>query len=273
MQAGDILLRIDGVETRGKSLTENVARMRGPVGSVARLSIERGGQVLEQELVREVIRVNTVRWETTPEGVLALSNWRVTYDTPEDLALAIEQAFSQGRQITGLILDLRANGGGPIRPVVGLAAAFLPPGAAVVSTAWQDPSRNERILAVPASYVDKERGGLDHLARLPPAVKSLPLVVIVNKDSRSGAELIAAALQDHKRARVVGEATAGLGLISTLTALEDQGALRLPSARMIRPSGQAIQAVIPDVKVDLSGWRSGARDDPALAAAIDALRR
>jgi carboxyl-terminal processing protease len=275
LQRGDILMRIDGLDTRGMTLAQSVGKMRGPVGSVAQLTIGRGEQVLELGVAREVISINTVRGETTPEGVLVLASRRVTYETPEHLVGAIERALRQGGQISGLVLDLRANTGGPIRPVVALAAAFLPPTSLVATTKGHDPFFDQRFMADASGYLDTARGGPDHLLRLPPAVKTLPLVVIVNRDSRSGAELVAAALQDHRRAKVVGEATQGFGLIQTITALEDEGALRLSSARMYRPSGQSIHArpVVPDVTVDLSKWRLGSKDDPALPAAMQALRQ
>jgi carboxyl-terminal processing protease len=150
----------------------------------------------------------------------------------------------------GLVLDLRNNGGGLLDGAIAISAAFLPRDAVVVTTNGQVPDSKAAYRATPEHYV--RRVGADPLRRLPDGIKNIPLVVLVNEGSASASEIVAGALQDHKRATVLGAQTFGKGSVQTVRPLSADTALKITTARYYTPSGRSIQAkgIVPDLWID-----------------------
>jgi carboxyl-terminal processing protease len=168
----------------------------------------------------------------------------------EDFVRKLEDIYKQEPQLKGLVLDLRNDPGGMLEASVALAAAFLPRDAVVVSTNGQIADSKAVFKATPDNYL--RRGGADPLKRLPEALKKVPLVVLVNEGSASASEIVAGALQDHKRAVIMGAQTFGKGSVQTVRQLSPDTALKITTARYYTPSGKSIQAkgIVPDVMLD-----------------------
>jgi carboxyl-terminal processing protease len=150
----------------------------------------------------------------------------------------------------GMVLDLRNDPGGLLQGAIGVASAFLPAGAEVVSTNGQLADSKQRFYGKPEYYM--LQGGDDPLAKVPAAFKTLPMVVLVNSGSASASEIVAGALQDYKRAAIVGSQTFGKGSVQTIRAIGNDAAVKLTTARYYTPSGRSIQArgIVPDYAVD-----------------------
>jgi carboxyl-terminal processing protease len=167
----------------------------------------------------------------------------------DDFVRRLEDLYKQDPNLKGIVLDLRNDPGGLLDGAVAVSAAFLPKDVLVVSTNGQLPDSKQTFKATPEFYA--RRGG-DPLRRLPEAVKRVPLVVLVNEGSASASEIVAGALQDHKRAIVMGAQTFGKGSVQTVRQLTGDTALKITTARYYTPSGRSIQAkgIVPDVWLD-----------------------
>jgi carboxyl-terminal processing protease len=165
------------------------------------------------------------------------------------LARAIKDLYKQGN-LTGLVLDVRTDPGGLLPTAVGVSAAFLPQDALVVYTDGRTPDAHMRLGANKENYL-RSRGD-DYLRDLPPAIKSVPMVVLVDGGTASASEIVAGALQDHKRAIVMGTQTFGKGSVQTIVPLGHNTGLKLTTARYYTPNGRSIQAkgIEPDIMVD-----------------------
>ena len=154
--------------------------------------------------------------------------------------------------LKGLVLDLRNDPGGLLNSAVGVSAAFLPPDTLVTSTDGRTPDAKHRFSASPADYLRGSRD--DYIRNLPPEARSVPMVVLVNGGSASASEIVAGALQDHKRAVVLGTTTFGKGSVQTVLPLPGNTAIKLTTARYFTPSGRSIQAkgIVPDIVVEES---------------------
>jgi carboxyl-terminal processing protease len=170
--------------------------------------------------------------------------------TIDDFVRKVDELYKQDSNMKGLVLDLRNDPGGLLEGAVALSAAFLPSEVTVVSTNGQIAESKSSFKAAPEYYI--RRGGSDPLKRLPGAMKSIPLVVLVNEGSASASEIVAGALQDHKRAIVMGAQTFGKGSVQTVRPLAGETALKITTARYYTPSGRSIQAkgIVPDVWLD-----------------------
>jgi carboxyl-terminal processing protease len=178
--------------------------------------------------------------------------------SPDDLARHINNLFKQG-PVKGLVLDLRNDPGGLLYGAVAISSAFLPAKALVVSTDGRTEDARKKFYATNEDYL---RGTRDDMMRnLPPAVKTVPMVVLVNAGSASASEIVAGALQDHKRATVIGTQTFGKGSVQTIMPLGNNTAIKLTTARYFTPSGRSIQAkgITPDVIVEEPGTSQLAR--------------
>jgi carboxyl-terminal processing protease len=172
--------------------------------------------------------------------------------TPEGLVRALDALYKQG-PLKGLVLDLRNDPGGLLYGAIAVSAAFLPNKVLVVSTDGRTEDARRRFFASPEDYA---RGSRDDLLKgLPAAVKSVPMVVLVNAGSASASEIVAGALQDHKRATIMGTQTFGKGSVQTIMPLGNNTAIKLTTARYYTPSGRSIQAkgITPDVTVEEPG--------------------
>ncbi len=255
IKAGDLIIKIDDTLTRGMPLSEAVKLMRGKKGTSVTLTVARKGEVkpLEFKLVRDIIRTQSVRSRIIEPGYAFVRISQFQERTVQDLAKHLTDAYKEA-PLKGLVLDLRNDPGGLLHSAIGVAAAFLPKRALVVSTDGRMSDAKRRFVAAPEDY---QRGrGEDVLARLPKDVKSVPIVVLVNGASASASEIVAGALQDHKRATVIGMQTFGKGSVQTIIPLRTDSdrpaAIKLTTARYFTPNGRSIQAkgIEPDLMVD-----------------------
>ena len=251
VKAGDLIVKIDDTVTRGLPLNKAVERMRGKPGTQIVLTIARKDVEvpLTFTLTREIISFRSVRSKMVEQGYGYIRVVQFQEHTGEDVAKAIRDLYKQG-ELTGLVLDLRSDPGGLLNVSVGVASAFLPPEALVVYTDGRTPDAKMRLSAVRGDYL---RGrSEDYLKDLPPGVKRVPMVVLVDGGTASASEIVAGALQDHKRAVVMGAQTFGKGSVQTILPLGPNTGLKLTTARYYTPSGRSIQAkgIEPDIAVD-----------------------
>ncbi|MBL8377790.1 MAG: S41 family peptidase [Burkholderiales bacterium] len=249
IRAGDLIVKIDDTSTKGISLTDAVKRMRGKPKTSIKLTIARKGEnrPIEITLVREVIRVQSVKSKLIEPGVAHIRVTQFQERTVEDLARNIERMYKEsGGKLTGLVLDMRNNPGGLLHSAIGVSAAFLESRTVVVSSNGRLPDTKHSYLATPEEYSFRTRE--DALRNLPPGIKTVPIVVLVNDGSASASEIVAGALQDHKRAVVMGQTTFGKGSVQTKLNLNNGAGMKLTTARYYTPSGRSIQAkgIIPD---------------------------
>jgi len=203
--------------------------------------------------MRDVIRVQSVRAKMIEPGYGFIRISQFQERTVDDLVRQIGEFYKQA-PLKGLVLDLRNDPGGLLHSAVGVSAAFLPARTLVVSTDGRNEDSRRRFVASPEDYL---RGrGEDVLQKLPPQIKSVPMVVLVNGASASASEIVAGALQDHKRANIIGTQTFGKGSVQTIIPLRLEGegpaAIKLTTARYYTPSGRSIQAkgIVPDLVVE-----------------------
>ncbi|AVR94731.1 S41 family peptidase [Pseudoduganella armeniaca] len=252
IKAGDLITRLDQTPLKGLSLDESVKRMRGEPHSKVTLTVLRKDepQPLTFNLVREEIHQKSVKGKIVEPGYGWLRVAQFQEPTVDDLAAKITELYRQDPNLKGLVLDLRNDPGGVLQGAIGVAAAFLPKDAPVVSTNGQLPDMKEIYYARPEYY--SLRSDTDALARLPEAVKRVPLAVLVNTGSASASEIVAGALQDYKRATIIGSQTFGKGSVQTIRQLTADTALKLTTARYYTPHGRSIQAkgIVPDLNVN-----------------------
>ncbi len=252
IKAGDLITRIDNVPVKGLSLDEAIKRMRGEPNSKVMLTIARRGAdapwVVPVE--RQEIRMASVKGKIVEPGYAWLRISQFQEETVEEMAAKVRELYAQDPAIKGLVLDLRNDPGGLLPGAIGVSAAFLPQNEVIVSTKGQLPESNTTFYGRRDFYAVKP--GTDPLARLPAALKKVPLVVLVNTGSASASEIVAGALQDYKRAVVMGSQTFGKGSVQTLRQLTADTAVKLTTARYYTPKGRSIQAlgIVPDLKVD-----------------------
>jgi carboxyl-terminal processing protease len=252
IKAGDLITRIDDTAVKGLTMDQAVKRMRGEPATKVLLTVFRKSESrsFPVTIVREEIRVQSVRGKVIEPGYAWLRVSQFQDRTIDDFARKVDEIFKQDPNLKGLVLDLRNDPGGLLEGAVALSAAFLPPDVQVVSTNGQIAESKASFKAAPEFYL--RRGGSDPLKRLPAALKSVPLVVLVNEGSASASEIVAGALQDHKRATVMGAQTFGKGSVQTVRPLSADTALKITTARYYTPGGRSIQAkgIVPDVWLD-----------------------
>lgn len=232
---GDKIVKINGESTKGYSLSEAVTKMRGKNGSQVTLTLYRKGWGAFRDipLKRQEIKIRSVRSEMLEPGFGYVRLSSFNENAAKDVKKAIDQ-LEKKEKLRGLIFDLRMNPGGLLDQAVDVASLFIDEGV-VVSTLGRDPEQKE---------VRNARKGM--------ARKELPLVVLVNSSTASAAEIVAAALQDHHRAMVIGDTTFGKGSVQTIIDLGSEMGLKLTIARYYTPNGVSIQekGVVPDIFLD-----------------------
>ena len=251
IQSGDLITKIDDTATRGMPLSKAVEKMRGRPGTEVVLTIVRRDvdQPFAVTLVREEINVKSVRSKMLESGYGYVRIRNFQERTGEDLAKALRDFYKQG-ELKGLVLDVRSDPGGLLNQAVAVSAAFLQKDALVVYTDGRTSDARMRLTASRENYL---RGrGEDYFKDLPAAVKKVPMVVLVDGGTASASEIVAGALQDHKRATVMGAPTFGKGSVQTILPLGNSAGLKLTTARYYTPSGRSIQAkgIEPDIAVD-----------------------
>ena len=253
LKPGDLITRIDDTPVKGMTVDQAVKRIRGEPNTKVNFTIFRKSENNNSfpiTIVREEIRMQSVRAGMPAPGYgwVRVSQFRET--AVDEFVKKVEDLYKQDPHLKGLVLDLRNDPGGVLDGAVALAAAFLPAGVVVVTTNGQLPESRASFRASPEFYA--RRAGSDPLRRLPAALKTVPLVVLVNEGSASASEIVAGALQDHKRAVIMGAQTFGKGSVQTVRPLPSDTALKITTARYYTPSGRSIQAkgIVPDVWLD-----------------------
>ena len=236
LQSGDLISHLDGEPIQGLSLSEAVEKMRGKVGSKLTVTIRRGAsKPFKVELTRAIIKIRSVRSRMEGNDVAYIRITTFSEKTEAGVKNALkrmEQTASE--KLKGLVLDLRNNPGGLLDQSVKVSDAFLSQGE-IVSTRSRRPEAGQRFNAKPGDISN-----------------GLPIVVLVNGGSASASEIVAGALQDHRRAIVLGTRSFGKGSVQTIIPLSGHGAIRLTTARYFTPSGRSIQAkgIVPDIIVE-----------------------
>ena len=236
IQPGDLIIKIDGQPTKGLSMTEAVDKMRGKAGSKILLTLVReGGQPFDVELQRAVIKVKSVKSQLLEGhyGYLRISQFQVNSGEEVGKALAALKKQNGGKKLSGIVLDLRNNPGGVLQAAVEVTDHFLKKGL-IVYTKGRIANSELRFSADPAD-----------------ASEGVPLVVLINGGSASASEIVAGALQDHKRGVLMGTDSFGKGSVQTVLPLNNDRALKLTTALYFTPNGRSIQAqgIVPDIEV------------------------
>jgi len=251
IKAGDLIVKLDDTPVKGMNLSDAVKRMRGKPKTQITLTIARKGEdkPIIVVITREVIKVQSVKSKVVEPGFAYVRLTQFQEDTANKLADHLGKIWKQG-PVKGLVLDLRNDPGGLLHGAVGVSAAFLPPKVLVTSTDGRTEDAKRKYVASPEDYLRGTR--VDFLKDLPPGVKTVPMVVLVNGGSASASEIVAGALQDHKRAVVMGTQTFGKGSVQTILPLTSNTAIKLTTARYYTPSGRSIQAkgIVPDIVVE-----------------------
>ena len=235
IKAGDYIIKIDDIQVQGKSLSEAVDLMRGPVGSSIILTVRRIGQkkALTFEIVREIIQIKSVKADLLKNNVGYLRLTSFNENSGDQIREQIRE-FEKNGNINSYILDLRNNPGGLLSQAIKISDFFLDNGE-IVSTKSRKASENRKWFA--------KKGDL---------IGGKTLVVLINYGSASASEIVAGALQDHKRAIILGENSYGKGSVQSIIPLKNKGAIRLTVAKYYLPSGKSISevGVSPDIEID-----------------------
>ncbi|MFT5961978.1 MAG: carboxyl-terminal processing protease [Burkholderiaceae bacterium] len=252
LKAGDLITRLDSTPTKGLTLDEAVKKMRGEPNSKITLTIARKDEdkPIVVTITRQEIRVQSVKSKMVEPGYAWVRVAQFQEPTVDDMAKKITALYAQDPNIKGLVLDLRNDPGGVLPGAIGVSAAFLPKDAVIVSTNGQLADSKQTFYARREFY--GARGVGDSLAKLPDAVKKVPMVVLINAGSASASEIVAGALQDYKRAIIMGSQSFGKGSVQTIRQLSADTAVKLTTARYYTPNGRSIQAkgIVPDMMVD-----------------------
>ena len=235
IKAGDFIIKIDDTQVQGKSLSEAVDLMRGPVGSSINLTIRRVGQkkALKFNIVREIIEIKSVRAELLKKDIGYIRLTSFNENSSEQISNQIKK-FEDNQNVTSYILDLRNNPGGLLSQAIRVSDFFLNNGE-IVSTKGRKTSENRRWFAKKGDLIDGKT-----------------LLVLINYGSASASEIVAGALKDHKRAIIIGENSYGKGSVQSIIPLKNKGAIRLTVAKYYLPSGKSISevGVSPDIEIN-----------------------
>ncbi|MDA0703125.1 MAG: S41 family peptidase [Proteobacteria bacterium] len=234
VEAGDLIIQIDGESVQGLTLAQAVEKMRGPVDTDIQLTLSREGEPpFDVTITRDVIRIESVRSRLEGDvGYIRITAFNEK--TASGLESAIDKFKEEkGADLKGIVLDLRNNPGGLLDQAIAVSDAFLEKGE-IVSTRGRDPEKGQRFNARPGDMVE-----------------GLPVVILINGGSASASEIVAGALQDHRRAILLGTQTFGKGSVQTIIPLAGHGAMRLTTSRYYTPSGRSIQGegILPDITV------------------------
>lgn len=243
VKPGDMIFKIEDDFTKDMTLVDAVKKMRGPKGTKINLSIKREGisELINLTLTRDTIRVQSVRNRTLEPGYGYIRLAQFQERSDRDLQRSLEKLAAEKGGLKGLVLDLRNNPGGLLTQAVRITDLFLDAGL-IVYTEGRIESQRQKFFAQKDS-----------------PVMDFPIVVLVNGGSASASEIVAGALQDHKRAIVLGTKTFGKGSVQTILPLDDNSALRLTTARYFTPKGRSIQAtgIVPDIIVESTPQQDG----------------
>ena len=254
VKTGDLILKLDDALVKGMSLNDAVKRMRGKPGSKIILTILRKNEhkPLIITVVRAVIKVQSVKAKLLEPGYAFVRITQFQEHTGENLSTALDKLVKDNKgALKGLVLDLRNDPGGLLDGAVAVSAAFLARDALVVYTEGRTEEAKMHLTASPEYYL-RGNSKKDYEKIIPASIKSVPLVVLVNGGSASASEIVAGALQDHKRAVIMGTQSFGKGSVQTVLPLGNNTAIKLTTARYYTPGGHSIQAkgIVPDILVE-----------------------
>ena len=253
IKPNDMITRIDDTAVRGLSLNDAVKKMRGDANTKVLLTIFRKDEnrSFPVTITREEIRTQSVRGKIVEPGYAWIRLSQFQERTVEDFVKKVDEIYKQDPNLKGLVLDLRNDPGGLLDAAVAISTAFLPANVTVVSTDGQLAESKAVYKAAPEFY-QRRASDSDVLRSLPAGLKTVPLVVLVNEGSASASDIVAGALQDHKRATIIGSQTFGKGSVQTVRPLGPDTGLKITTARYYTPNGTSIQAkgIVPNVLVD-----------------------
>ena len=253
IKSGDLIFKLDDTLVKGLTLSDAVKRMRGKPKTQIKLSILRKGEekTIEITLTREVIKVQSVKSKRLEDnyGYLRITSFQE--NTGASLVKHLNDLYKPG-PLKGLVLDLRNDPGGLLNGAVGVSAAFLPQKTLIVSTDGRTPDAKHKFFAAPEDYVRNVKD--DYIKNLPAEALKVPMIVLINGGSASASEIVAGALQDHKRAIIMGTTSFGKGSVQTVIPLPGGAAIKMTTSRYFTPSGNSIQAkgITPDIVVEES---------------------
>lgn len=257
LKPGDRIVKIDNAPTRGIDLNAAMKKLRGKPGETVNLTILRESEkkLLEFKITRAIIKINDIKEAKLLEGgigYIRLVEFRE--NTPKDFNTAMEKLSRLKMQ--AFILDLRNNPGGLLESAIEITGDFIPQGKLIVFTKGRKTNQNLKFIS------QRKNPLLD-----------LPMVVLINEGSASGSEIVAGALQDYKRATIIGIKSFGKGSVQTVIPLSDGSALRLTTSKYFTPLGKEIhgQGVIPDIIVE-KGLKEGPGPDPQVTSAVNFLK-
>ena len=259
IKAGDYIVKIQGIQVQGKTLSEAVDLMRGPVGSSIELTVRRRGEkkALTFNITREIIKIQSVKADLLENDIGYIRLTSFNENSSKQIKDNIEE-LEKNKSISAYILDLRNNPGGLLSQAIRISDLFLDNGE-IVSTKSRQPSENRKWFA--------KKGDL---------TKGKTLIVLINYGSASASEIVAGALKDHKRAIILGENSFGKGSVQSIIPLKNKGAIRLTVAKYYLPSGKSISevGVSPDIEINEKGeeFRIKTKTDNQLSYAIKLLK-
>jgi len=253
LKSGDLIMKLDSTAVKGLSLTEAVKLMRGKPGSSIVLKVLRKGldSPFDIKVTRAQIKTKSVKAKIVEPNYAYIRLTQFQERTGEDLAIALKKLRTENKfAFNGIILDMRNNPGGLLNVSVAVSAAFLKEGDLVVYTEGRAPDSKMNLTTSPENFIRSKEDNF--LKDLPADIKDTPMVVLINNGSASASEIVAGALQDHKRALIVGTRSFGKGSVQSILPMANGTAIKLTTARYFTPNGRSIQGkgIEPDIIVE-----------------------
>ena len=250
LKTGDLVFEIDGKNVKGMTLSEAINKIRGPKGTIVKLSVlrKKTATPLSFSIVRETIKNPSIKFKLSNQDYPYLRITQFQENTGVDLAKNLKLISEKNKgPLKGLVIDLRNNPGGMVSSAVAVAAAFLEKDKLIVYSDGKTNNAKMKLFANPYNYVEGGEKN-DYFKDISEEYKKIPIVVLVNNGSASAAEIVAGALQDHKRAVILGTQTFGKGTIQQLFPLKSGSAIKITIAKYYTPNGKSIQAkgILPD---------------------------
>jgi carboxyl-terminal processing protease len=255
LKSGDLIMKLDSTAVKGLTLNEAVKLMRGKPGSSIILQVFRKGidSPFDLKVTRAQIKTKSVKAKLVEPNYAYIRVTQFQERTGEDLAIALKKLRAENKfAFNGIILDIRNNPGGLLNSSVAVSAAFLKEGDLVVYTEGRAPDSKMNLTTSPENFVKNDPDKNNFLKDLPVDIKDTPMVVLINNGSASASEIVAGALQDHKRALIVGTRSFGKGSVQSILPMMNGTAIKLTTARYFTPNGRSIQAkgIEPDIIVE-----------------------
>ena len=255
LKSGDLIMKLDSTGVKGLTLNEAVKLMRGKAGTSIKLQVLRKGlnSPFDLKVTRAKIVTKSVKAKLVEPNYAYIRVTQFQERTGEDLAKSLKKLRAENKfAFNGIILDMRNNPGGLLNSSVAVSAAFLKEGDLVVYTEGRAPDSKMNLTTSPENFVRNNPEKNNFLKDLPADIKDTPMVVLINNGSASASEIVAGALQDHKRALIVGTRSFGKGSVQSIMPMNNGTAIKLTTARYFTPNGRSIQGkgIVPDIVVE-----------------------